>query len=111
MVSLMKLMSNSMHTSLRVQADALSGALQILMFLSPAAPDLSSRDALLLRTERTVPQAPDPGRLCGATDGVEHPRDISVPRRRYSSALGEEQTTLELCYTLNIIVCDGRYCT
>lgn len=67
--------------------------LQMLMFLWLVftAPDLSSRDALLFRTEGALPQAADSGRLCGPTDGVECPGDVAltaaVLRRRYGFEL------------------------
>lgn len=63
--------------------------LQVLMFLWLVftAPDLSSRDAFLFRAEGALPQAADSRRLCGATDGVERPGDVTltaaVLRRRY----------------------------
>ncbi|KTG45883.1 hypothetical protein cypCar_00013667, partial [Cyprinus carpio] len=114
-ISLMTLMFNSFHAHIAQSSAAahrrFSGqmntsrlrlmlCLETLMFLSPAAPDLSSCDALLLRTERAVPQTADPGRLRGATDGVEHPRDVTltatVLRRRYARIYSELQVSVSI---------------
>lgn len=63
----------------------------MFLWLVFTAPDLSSRDTLLFRAEGALPQAADSGRLCGATDGVERPGDVTltaaVLRRRYGIKL------------------------